>query len=36
MTGKVIEVEKYGHALLDITIEDFDRAGFSLGWFSAN
>ena len=31
VTGKVIEIEKYGHALLDITIEDFNAAGFALG-----
>ncbi len=31
MTGKVTEIEKYGHAVLDITIEDFDNAGFTLG-----
>lgn len=30
-TGAVIEIEKYGHALLDITIEDFTAAGFELG-----
>ena len=30
-TGHVIEIEKYGHALLDITIEAFDAAGFALG-----
>ncbi len=29
--GKVIEIEKYGHALLDIRAEDFDQAGFDLG-----
>ena len=29
--GKVTEIEKYGHALLDITIEDFNNAGFALG-----
>ena len=31
VTGTVTEVEKYGHALLDITIEDFEKAGFTLG-----
>ncbi len=31
MTGKVTEIEKYGHALLDITIADFENAGFALG-----
>ena len=31
VSGKVIEIEKYGHALLDITIEDFTAAGFELG-----
>lgn len=31
VTGKVAEIEKYGHALLDITIEDFTSAGFDLG-----
>ena len=31
VTGKVTEVEKYGHALLDISIEDFSKAGFALG-----
>ncbi len=29
--GDVIEVEKYGHAVLDITVEDFLEAGFALG-----
>ncbi len=29
--GSVTEIEKYGHALLDITIEDFNNAGFELG-----
>ena len=29
--GSVTEIEKYGHALLDITIEDFNDAGFALG-----
>ena len=31
ITGTVIEIEKYGHALLDITIEEFNGAGFELG-----
>ena len=31
VTGAVTEIEKYGHALLDITIEDFEAAGFTLG-----
>jgi protein tyrosine/serine phosphatase len=31
VTGKVIEIEKYGHALLDVTIDDFTAAGFTLG-----
>ena len=31
VTGEVIDVEKYGHALLDITIEDFTSLGFELG-----
>jgi len=31
VTGHVTEIEKYGHALLDITIEDFTNAGFELG-----
>lgn len=29
--GAVKEIEKYGHAVLDITIEDFEKAGFELG-----
>ena len=29
--GSVKEIEKYGHALLDITIEDFLAAGYELG-----
>ncbi len=29
--GKVAEIEKYGHARLDISIEDFIGAGFDLG-----
>ena len=31
ISGKVSEIEKYGHASLDITIEDFKNAGFELG-----
>lgn len=31
VTGKVTQVEKYGHALLDVTIADFLAAGFTLG-----
>lgn len=31
VTGKVTEIEKYGHALLDVKIADFNKAGFALG-----
>ena len=31
VTGKVTEVEKYGHARLDVTLEAFASAGFELG-----
>lgn len=31
ITGKVIDVEKYGHVVLDITTEEFGQAGFELG-----
>ena len=31
VTGKVTQIEKYGHALLDVTIADFLAAGFTLG-----
>lgn len=31
VTGKVIEIEKYGHAVLDVRIADFDAMGFALG-----
>ena len=31
VTGKVTEIEKYGHALLDVAIPDFLAAGFTLG-----
>lgn len=27
MTGTIIEIEKFGHAVLDIRIEDFENAG---------
>lgn len=30
-TGKIMTVEKYGHALLDIAIADFNSMGFTLG-----
>ena len=30
-TGKIIEVEKYGHVVLDILIEDFNNSGYALG-----
>lgn len=29
--GAVKEIEKYGHTLLDLTIADFEKAGFELG-----
>ena len=29
--GKVEQIEKYGHARLDISIDDFNNAGFALG-----
>ena len=29
--GTVKEIEKYGHASLDVTIKDFEKAGFALG-----
>ncbi|SBV92702.1 exported hypothetical protein [uncultured Eubacteriales bacterium] len=29
--GTVTEIEKYGHAVLSISIEDFTKAGFTLG-----
>lgn len=35
VSGAVAEIEKYGHARLDITIEDFERAGFALGGTSS-
>ena len=31
VTAKVMEVEKYGHARLDMTIGEFEAAGFALG-----
>ena len=31
ITGTVTQVEKYGHALLDITIADFEARGYELG-----
>ena len=31
VTGHVTEIEKYGHALLDVSIPDFLAAGFTLG-----
>ncbi len=31
VTGKVTEIEKYGHARLDVTVEAFAAAGFELG-----
>lgn len=31
VTGKVTEIEKYGHALLDIETENFSDSGFCLG-----
>ena len=31
VTGHVLEIEKYGHARLDLTIEEFNSAGFALG-----
>ena len=31
VTGKVAEVEKHGHARLDVSIENFNAAGFELG-----
>ena len=30
VTGKVTEIEKYGHASLDITIDAFLEAGFGI------
>ena len=31
VTGAVTEIEKYGHAVLDVTITDFEALGFTLG-----
>ncbi len=31
VTGKVTEIEKYGHARLDVTVGAFAAAGFELG-----
>ena len=31
VTGAVTEIEKYGHAVLDVTIADFEALGFTLG-----
>lgn len=31
VNGKVTQIEKYGHALLDVSIADFFAAGFNLG-----
>ena len=31
VTGTIIGIETYGHAVLDISIEDFENAGFNLG-----
>lgn len=31
LEGNIIEIEKYGHALLDITIEEASQAGYDLG-----
>ena len=31
ITGTVTEIEKFGHAVLDITIESFHAAGYDLG-----
>ena len=31
VTGTVTEIEKYGHARLDVTVEDLEAAGFALG-----
>ena len=31
VTGMVTEIEKYGHAVLDVTIADFEALGFTLG-----
>ena len=31
ITGKITEIEKYGHAVLDIRVDDFNQLGFELG-----
>ena len=31
VTGTIIEIEKYGNAVLDISIEDFEAEGYTLG-----
>lgn len=31
ITGTITEIEKYGHAVLDIEVEEFEKAGFNLG-----
>ena len=31
VTGRIIGIEEYGHAVLDVSIEDFNHAGFALG-----
>ena len=31
LQATVIEIEKYGHAVLDITTADFMKSGYSLG-----
>lgn len=31
VSGQVKEIEKYGHALTDITIEDFNKLGYKVG-----
>lgn len=31
VTGTIVEFEEYGHAVLSISIEDFEKAGFDLG-----
>lgn len=31
ISGKVMEIEKYGHALTDIIIEDFNKLGYKIG-----
>ncbi|MBQ9060658.1 MAG: tyrosine-protein phosphatase [Firmicutes bacterium] len=31
LTGQIAEIDEYGHAVLDITADDFYKAGFELG-----